>query len=503
MHLYRVPTYLCAIHEQYVKSAKTEQLRHWLEENRNSLPQPISDDLLSSISSSSEIAAAILKIFDLTSEPEVLEAQFTRTTILPTTSSSEGKVADREVCPFGADPLVLSGKYSYCKSTTIGDCPAGFICDFSAVLGRPICCKNMRQQPIISIKVNPAINSTLKPRSTVASSRRGTMRTPQYIWSSTKPNHQSPWYIRERTTTTFATAMPKNELAATESGVKTDSKETSEEYVNVMSKTVVTPTVEQEESSHRNTSNEFLIDSVKSLHTIVQQSLTPSVPIEHSVSVSLIQAGNIKRLTNKQMLIVGAITLINDRGYRILVDTGSSADTESLLQGLSKEMVSIDEIAVVVITSANPSHIGNLNLFPSKPILFHTMEYVEQHAIVSELKDRPYRKVTENIEVWKTPGRTQQSLSVLVYNVEGYGTIAVVGDLIPMEDYIFNKADSSIDLDESVWDSLIRRQNSNLIVCLADWIIPGHGQPFRVLPHYRQRAGCTGLLAQKEKFSKT
>lgn len=39
--------------------------------------------------------------------------------------------------------------------------------------------------------------------------------------------------------------------------------------------------------------------------------------------------------------------------------------------------------------------------------------------------------------------------------------------------------------DEGVWDSAIKRQNANLIVCMADWIVPGHGQPFRVLAHYR------------------
>lgn len=39
--------------------------------------------------------------------------------------------------------------------------------------------------------------------------------------------------------------------------------------------------------------------------------------------------------------------------------------------------------------------------------------------------------------------------------------------------------------EESVWDSAIKRQNANLIICMADWIVPGHGQPFRVLPHYR------------------
>ncbi|VDN33609.1 unnamed protein product [Gongylonema pulchrum] len=122
-------------------------------------------------------------------------------------------------------------------------------------------------------------------------------------------------------------------------------------------------------------------------------------------------------------------------------------------------MVPLDDIALVILTSGLPSHVGNLNLFLDKPLLFHTMEYMGQHATITELKDRPYRKLTENVEVWKTPGRTQQCLSVLT---ESQGSV-----------------------DDSVWDPILRRQNANLIVCLVDWIIPGHGQPFRVLPRYR------------------
>ncbi|VIO94422.1 Uncharacterized protein BM_BM2328 [Brugia malayi] len=433
------------------------------------------------------------------------EAKFTETTGSPTSSRNGIKVADREVCPFDADPLILSGEYSYCKPTTVGECPSGFVCDFSLVLGRSICCQDMRNEPIINIRV--------KPPTTTHSSRMERIRTREHTWSTTVANRRSPWYIRNRTSwngtahsfvpsrtmTASTTLIPRShELPSTEPA-GTGSEEVSiEGYISPADKMNL---IEQQEIPHRNIS-EFGIISMKSAQTTFLPSLTSSASTVHPASVSLIQIGNIKRLTDKEMLIVGTITLINDQGYRILVDTGSAADTESLLQGLSKEMISMNEIAVIVITSGDPSHTGNLNLFPLKPTLFHTTEYVEQRATVSELKDRPYRKLTENVEVWKTPGSTQQSLSVLVYNVEGYGTMAVVGDLIPTEDYVFNRTNSNVDLDRSVWDSLIRRQNSNLIVCLADWIIPGHGQPFRVLPLYRQRAGCTRLLAERKKFGK-
>ncbi|VIO94421.1 Uncharacterized protein BM_BM2328 [Brugia malayi] len=482
---------LLSVNGEYSIGDKTNHLKKWLETNRNSFPQPITDDLISSISGNSDIATAIFKIFGFGSEPKISEAKFTETTGSPTSSRNGIKVADREVCPFDADPLILSGEYSYCKPTTVGECPSGFVCDFSLVLGRSICCQDMRNEPIINIRV--------KPPTTTHSSRMERIRTREHTWSTTVANRRSPWYIRNRTMTASTTLIPRShELPSTEPA-GTGSEEVSiEGYISPADKMNL---IEQQEIPHRNIS-EFGIISMKSAQTTFLPSLTSSASTVHPASVSLIQIGNIKRLTDKEMLIVGTITLINDQGYRILVDTGSAADTESLLQGLSKEMISMNEIAVIVITSGDPSHTGNLNLFPLKPTLFHTTEYVEQRATVSELKDRPYRKLTENVEVWKTPGSTQQSLSVLVYNVEGYGTMAVVGDLIPTEDYVFNRTNSNVDLDRSVWDSLIRRQNSNLIVCLADWIIPGHGQPFRVLPLYRQRAGCTRLLAERKKFGK-
>ncbi|KHN81795.1 Uncharacterized protein C03F11.2 [Toxocara canis] len=162
---------------------------------------------------------------------------------------------------------------------------------------------------------------------------------------------------------------------------------------------------------------------------------------------------------------------------------------------LAKESVTLDEIDTVVITHGHPGHMGNMNFFGRKPILFHTMEYVGRQVTPTELKDRPYRKLSTNVEVWRTPGHTQHDLSVLVHNVPGYGSMVIVGDLIPSEEFLAEKTD--VMTDEGVWDSAIKRQNANLVICMADWVIPGHGQPFRVLPHYRQKAGCTRLAQQR------
>ncbi|VDM72585.1 unnamed protein product [Strongylus vulgaris] len=177
---------------------------------------------------------------------------------------------------------------------------------------------------------------------------------------------------------------------------------------------------------------------------------------ENTVSVSVLQAGSLRPLRDGQFETVGAITLINDNGFLVLVDTGASSDTERLLQsmfcsfyrnplvtiqyprksffpGLAKEGVTLDQINTVVITHGHPSHMGNMNFFAQKPILFHSMEYIGRHVTPTELRERPYRKLSPHVELWKTPGHTQHDLTVLIHDVASYGTMAIVGDLIPTE----------------------------------------------------------------------
>ncbi|VDO32573.1 unnamed protein product [Onchocerca flexuosa] len=305
-------------------------------------------------------------------------------------------------CPFDANPLILmSGEYITCKPAIAKECPSGFVCDFSVVLGQSICCQDMRNQPMLNIKIKipSTTNATSTPSSTVLPTRSNKMKTQHHFWLSTIPNRQSPWYIKDRKplyktgwnettqnllpsrtiTTTSATVMSKShELPpTTESTIDVDNTEISvEEHSNTTNK-ITTINKQQEIPCHN-----------RSEHGVISTKISQTVlPDDYATSVSFIQVGNIKRLTDSQTLIVGAITLINDHGYRILVDTGSAADTELLLQGLSKEMITMDDIAVVVVTSGHPSYTGNLNLFPMKPTLFHTMEYLEQQATITDLKD--------------------------------------------------------------------------------------------------------------------
>ncbi|KHJ92080.1 metallo-beta-lactamase domain protein [Oesophagostomum dentatum] len=351
---------------------------------------------------------------------------------------------------------MLGEDYAYCRASAIGDCPVGYLCDQSFALGKSICCRDNRLRPmpnrpvVLPSSMRPPFNwNTITP-------------TPSPKWNVFTTVKKAPWYIKDRTT------WPSVYNRVTSEGTTTST--TTEE---------VTTTTTTEPST-----------------TTTEEIWSTTAAPENTVSVSVLQAGSLRPLREGQSETVGAITLINDNGFLVLVDTGASSDTERLLQSLSKEGVTLDQINTVVITHGPPSHMGNMNFFAQKPILFHSMEYIGRHVTPTELRERPYRKLSPHIEVWKTPGHTQHDLSVLIHDVASYGTMAIVGDLIPNEALISERRD--IMDEEGVWDSAIKRQNANLLICMADWIVPGHGQPFRVLPHYRHKAGCTRLLAQRQ-----
>ncbi|GMS82820.1 hypothetical protein PENTCL1PPCAC_4995, partial [Pristionchus entomophagus] len=571
-----------------------------------------------------------------TEEPSTAEAaatteEPTTPSTTPTTTTEEPETTTTkkiEVCPFNSEPLIMSGDYAYCKPSSVGDCPVGFLCDQSFVLGRSICCRDTR------------------PKVLPVQSFQSTVRPP-FSWNTVTPTAQTPksattkkapWYVKDRTpwrpvnkpTSAPLISVPEKPVKRVENTPNPTTAEPTTTPSTTTTETTTTTTTEEPTT----TTTAAATTTKKAVPNPWSSLWTSTVVPRASVNVSVLQTGNIRHLKDSQLEMVGTISLINDNGFYVLVDTGAAADTERLLhnrppprptgphqggalldrvpndlstlvlvllaqftgflllagimlviallldksllliplillklllflalsatslvlgwalwfrfealvtlvlhrtqlddlderpgirmaalimitasaasamaelwllivlirayrqwtdreieqeaQKLIREDVSLEQINTVVITHAHPGHVGNMNFFAQKPVLFHSMEYIGRHATPTELKERPYRKISANVEVWKTPGHTQHDLTVLVHNVAGYGTMAIAGDLIPNENLIAEKRDDMAD--EGVWDSAIKRQNANLIVCMADWIVPGHGQPFRVLAHYR------------------
>uniref|UniRef100_F1L4W8 Metallo-beta-lactamase domain-containing protein 1 n=1 Tax=Ascaris suum TaxID=6253 RepID=F1L4W8_ASCSU len=79
-------------------------------------------------------------------------------------------------------------------------------------------------------------------------------------------------------------------------------------------------------------------------------------------------------------------------------------------------------------------------------------------------------EITKNVRILRTPGHTDNDLSVIVYNTKR-GCVAITGD-------IFKDENPDNWEPNSRYVSEQKRSRSR-ILAIADWIIPGHGAIFR------------------------
>ncbi|KAI6183352.1 Lactamase-B domain-containing protein [Aphelenchoides bicaudatus] len=495
-------------------SATTEQIKKWIIANKHALPKEAQDAI--SNASGGEIATALLRMlgFKTTNSRTSINAQSligakitsetgptSTTPPLIRTKMVEEVAARRGVCPFDATPLIVLGEYSYCRPSNPEDCPASYICDQSFVLGRSICCKEGFGRNNMGSSSGNKTNTMI--RTTSSSSGWKTIKPPRTTQEmiilgqhTSTTTQRTPWYIRFDLVTVVLSLMllafMNSWVARVTPSPSSLSRPSTPMYPQAINFEFKLAAIIANPAIHSRAVTECL---VKHMFVISRLWSTTPTPI-NVVNVTVIQTGSKRILKDNQIELIGSISLVTDNGLRVLVDTGSASETEVLLRGLAENQVALDDIDLVVVTHPHPAFMGNLNFFGQKPVLFHTSEFIGHHVSQTELVERPYRKLTPNIEIWKTPGQSQRDLSVLVHNVPSYGTMAIVGDLIPQESLLSERVDPL--LDEGVWDAAIKRQNANLIICMADWVVAGVGPPFKVLSQYRQRAGCSVNSSRKK-----
>ncbi|PAV75813.1 hypothetical protein WR25_11750 [Diploscapter pachys] len=185
-----------------------------------------------------------------------------------------------------------------------------------------------------------------------------------------------------------------------------------------------------------------------------------------------------------------SVSLVYDGGYFILVDTPSATDIEAkdlMLKGIASRNIVPGEIQFVLTTHPHPDHFGQLNFFPNARHFFGAYEYSDDNYMTTELNLNETMKLSNNVYLMNTPGHTAQDVSVIVLNTPCCGTVVVSGDLF------YNETDAMLDSGEwfeEAWNPVEGRNNRYKILCMADFIIPGHGKLFKVNSHMRRNANC-------------
>lgn len=170
---------------------------------------------------------------------------------------------------------------------------------------------------------------------------------------------------------------------------------------------------------------------------------------------------------------VGTITLIKS-SRNCLVDLGIPRDKDLILEGIKANKLSLKDIDTVILTHSDVDHIGNMNLFPDAT--FIGGNDVIQGDLFKEFFKEKY-VVDDNITVIHTPGHDNRSITVLVKTEKGL--VAVTGDLFEYDrDWV--TTDTSQAWEPWSQDKKLQHESRMKIWKLADYIVPGHGDIFKV-----------------------
>lgn len=193
------------------------------------------------------------------------------------------------------------------------------------------------------------------------------------------------------------------------------------------------------------------------------------------MKVKILIEGYAKEVNGEEFASSSTV-LIEDGTNKIIVDPGSNR--KLLLERLSLEKLTIEDINMVLLTHNHLDHILLTGMFPNAIVYDDSAISSMDSKIVDH-----NGSIGDNIEIVSTPGHDQFHMSVLVKNTDK-GNIVISGDIFwwADEDEQKNDVESLINLEDPYVKNKEQLLNSREeILKIADYIIPGHGKPFKIV----------------------
>jgi glyoxylase-like metal-dependent hydrolase (beta-lactamase superfamily II) len=182
--------------------------------------------------------------------------------------------------------------------------------------------------------------------------------------------------------------------------------------------------------------------------------------------VKILVPGYFEWLSENKLKASSTVTLIKDSGKNIIFDTGSSVVSTKIVDALKNEGLTTDDIDIVVNSHSHSDHRENNYLF--KNAIF----YVFSNTIKGDMYDffptLKSMQIAPQTKILQTVGHTDEDISVICETKDG--VVGIVGDL-------FKDGTSDVDFCR---DEVKLAENQIKIKALSDFIIPGHGQMFKV-----------------------
>jgi glyoxylase-like metal-dependent hydrolase (beta-lactamase superfamily II) len=160
------------------------------------------------------------------------------------------------------------------------------------------------------------------------------------------------------------------------------------------------------------------------------------------------------------------ITLVKDGNLVIVVDPGILDSQQVLIDALKKENLRVEDVNIVCITHSHLDHYRNVGMFPEAKIL-------EYYGLWNKTSVENWSEnLTSDIQVLHTPGHDYTGITLFVKT--SAGIVAICGD-------VFWKKNYPQDPKDDAYASNPGRlaESRKMILDMADWIIPGHGEIYK------------------------
>lgn len=158
------------------------------------------------------------------------------------------------------------------------------------------------------------------------------------------------------------------------------------------------------------------------------------------------------------------ISLVQDNNLNIVVDPGTVPNQQIILDALKIEGLEPDDIDIIYATHCHMDHIRNIGMFPKAKVLDYYGWWVKDMCIDF------VGKITEDIEVIKTPGHSYDGTTLLIKTK--HGVVAICGDVFWGE--------YSPEIDPFAINQKELNKSRKKVLESAGFIIPGHSKMFVV-----------------------
>lgn len=153
-------------------------------------------------------------------------------------------------------------------------------------------------------------------------------------------------------------------------------------------------------------------------------------------------------------------------------------DRKALLAGLQKQGLASGQINYVVLTHTHPDHSLLSGIFEKAKVLDDDTAY----SFDGKIQKHQGKVPGTDIEIIQTPGHDPFHCSVLL-GTKNFGRVAIAGDVFWWADEEEQKTDPENLLKHQ--DPYMKDKNQLLasrkkLLEIADYIIPGHGEMFKV-----------------------